>query len=148
MVSLRKISALLPLLPCVVLAIPGVDKQIALMQKQNSPQLQYPTDFTQNIVPKPIHSHNDCEFSSPWCYTKLIICLDWRDVPLLTALSFGVASVEADVWLVGDTLFVGHELAALSKDRTFDSLYVQPLLTIIKNQNPKTDFTKNQTGIK
>lgn len=31
---------------------------------------------------------------------------DWRDVPLLTALSFGVASVEADVSLVNGTLFV------------------------------------------
>lgn len=32
--------------------------------------------------------------------------IDWRDVPLLSALSFGVASVEADVWLINGTLFV------------------------------------------
>lgn len=31
---------------------------------------------------------------------------DWRDVPLFTALSLGVASVEADVWLMNGTLFV------------------------------------------
>lgn len=31
---------------------------------------------------------------------------DWRAVPLLTALSFGVQSVEADVWLINGTLFV------------------------------------------
>lgn len=31
---------------------------------------------------------------------------DWRDVPLLTALSLGVSSVEADVWLVNETLYV------------------------------------------
>jgi len=66
-------------------------------------------------------------------------------VPLLTALSFGVASVEADVWLVNGTLFVGHELAALTPNRTFDSLYIQPLLQILAAQNPKNEFTVNQT---
>ena len=64
---------------------------------------------------------------------------------MLTALSFGVASVEADVWLVNGTLMIGHEVAALTKDRTFDSLYIQPLLTIINNENPKNPFTTNQT---
>ncbi|KIJ38432.1 hypothetical protein M422DRAFT_176618 [Sphaerobolus stellatus SS14] len=112
-------------------AAAGVNQQIADLEKANSSQLLYPTDFTQNIVPKAIHSHNDY----------------WRDVPLLTALSFGVASVEADVWLVDGELFVGHEMAALTKARTFDSLYVQPLLTIINNQNPKNSFTSNQTTI-
>jgi hypothetical protein len=31
---------------------------------------------------------------------------DWRDVPLLSALSLGVSSVEADVWLVDEELLV------------------------------------------
>lgn len=74
-----------------------------------------------------------------------VYAADWRDVPLLTALSFGVASVEADVWLINGTLYVGHEMAALTKDRTFDSLYVQPLLNIVKGQNPKNAFTQGQT---
>lgn len=78
-----------------------------------------------------MHSHNDY----------------WRDVPLLTALSFGAASVEADVWLINGTLFVGHELAALSDDRTFDALYVQPLVGIIEMQNPQNKFTVNQTSL-
>lgn len=38
---------------------------------------------------------------------------DWRDVPLLTALSYGVASVEADVYLVNGTLYVRHFLCVL-----------------------------------
>jgi hypothetical protein len=63
-------------------------------------------------------------------------------------LSFGVASIEADVWLVDGTLMIGHERAALTKARTFDSLYVQPLLTIINNANPKDPFTTNQTAPK
>jgi len=37
-----------------------------------------------------------------------VISEDWRDVPLYTALSLGVASVEADVWLVDRELFVSH----------------------------------------
>jgi len=110
---------------------PGVLDEIRMLEASNSSHLRYPTDFTQNIVPKQIHSHNDY----------------WRDVPLLTALSFGVKSVEADVWLVGKTLYVGHELAALTTERTFDSLYIQPLLSIIEGQNPKSQFTVNQTSI-
>ncbi|KAJ7110123.1 hypothetical protein C8R44DRAFT_935479 [Mycena epipterygia] len=114
---------------------PGVLDEISMLEASNSTLLRYPTDasfgFTQNIVPKAIHSHNDY----------------WRDVPLLTALSFGVASVEADVWLVGETLYIGHEMAALTPARTFDSLYVQPLLSIIAGQNPQTQFTVNQTSI-
>ncbi|KAJ4490968.1 hypothetical protein J3R30DRAFT_3277281 [Lentinula aciculospora] len=108
---------------------PGVFDQITMLENSNSTLLQYPTQFTQNIVPKQIHSHNDY----------------WRDVPLLTALSFGVASVEADVWFINDTLFVGHELAALTPARTFDSLYIQPLLAILAHQNPVNVFTANQT---
>ena len=38
--------------------------------------------------------------------TSLTVKLDWRDVPLYTALSYGVGSVEADVWLSGGDLLV------------------------------------------
>ncbi|KZT30499.1 hypothetical protein NEOLEDRAFT_1159676 [Neolentinus lepideus HHB14362 ss-1] len=106
-----------------------VDDQIVFLESSNSSLLRYPTQFTQNIVPKSIHSHNDY----------------WRDVPLLTALSYGVGSVEADVWLDNGTLFVGHEPAALTPNRTFASLYVQPLLAILAGQNPRNAFTTNQT---
>lgn len=40
---------------------------------------------------------------------------------------------------------VGHELAALSPARTFDSLYIEPLVNIIEGQNVKNAFTLNQT---
>ncbi|KAF8997945.1 hypothetical protein BDZ89DRAFT_1105716 [Hymenopellis radicata] len=66
---------------------------------------------------------------------------------MLTAISYGVASVEADVWLVNGTLFVGHEIAALSEDRTLDALYIQPLLAILEAQNPATEFNTNRSII-
>ncbi|TFK41076.1 hypothetical protein BDQ12DRAFT_733408 [Crucibulum laeve] len=113
----------------VVIGKPGIDSRISSLEASNSTLLRYPTQFTQGIIPKAIHSHNDY----------------WRDVPLFTALSLGVASVEADVWLVGQDLLVGHELAALTQGRTFDALYIQPLLEIIHGQNPKNGLTVNQT---
>lgn len=43
---------------------------------------------------------------------------------------------------------VGHELAALSDARTFNSLYVEPLVNIVERENPQNEFTTNQTGLK
>lgn len=89
----------------------------------------YPTNFLQDVIPKPIHSHNDY----------------WRKVPLFTALRQGCISVEADVWLFDDPehrehLYVGHAEASLQQNRTFQSLYIQPLVNILTRQNPTTEF--------
>jgi len=126
----KTISLLLPLLTVLGLvhARAGINDQIVFLQESNASILRYPSQFTQGIIPKQIHSHNDY----------------WREVPLLSAISLGVASVEADVWFINNTLYVGHEAAALTPDRTFDSLYVQPLLHILEAENPKTRFTVNQ----
>lgn len=62
-------------------------------------------------------------------------------------------SVEADVWLFddpgrSDSLFVGHEQAALQPNRTFQSLYIQPLIEILERQNPSTQFyNDNYRGV-
>ena len=43
-----------------------------------------------------------------WVRSLITIELkDWREVPLLTAISHGAKSVEADVWLIDGTLYVG-----------------------------------------
>lgn len=106
----------------------------------------YPTDLTRGIVPvsrqqkilstpktnsyeKAIHSHNDY----------------WRDIPFYTALSVGCVSIEADVWLYNNTLLVGHEQSALTPDRTFDNLYIQPLLNTLQRENPKSAYVTSQT---
>ncbi|TFY82970.1 hypothetical protein EWM64_g1037 [Hericium alpestre] len=113
-----------------VITTPGINQSIAALVDSNSSLLTWPTHFTQGIVPKPIHSHNDY----------------WREVPMLTAISLGVVSVEADVWQLNGTLFVGHEEAALTPNRTFHSLYIDPLVQILDMMNPKDEFTVNATS--
>lgn len=76
-----------------------------------------------------IHSHNDY----------------WRDIPLFTALSYGAQSIEADVWYYPDIsnneVFVGHHQASLTLNRTLNSLYLEPLMKVLNEANPKNDFT-------
>lgn len=52
-------------------------------------------------------------------------------------------SVEADVWLIDDELYVGHSRASLTIERTLASLYINPLLDILSHQNPTTSFHPN-----
>lgn len=47
--------------------------------------------------------------------------------PLLDALSHGFCNVEADIFLVGDELQVGHDRRELKPGRTLQALYLEPL---------------------
>lgn len=89
----------------------------------------YPTSLTQGIIPKALHSHNDY----------------WRPVPFYSALSVGAVSIEADVWLINNTLHIGHERSALTPNRTLDSLYIQPILSVLHSVNPNTSFVPSPT---
>ena len=57
------------------------------------------------------HAHNDYEHPRP----------------LLDALDQGFCSVEADVWLTGGELRVGHTLEATAPGRNLQRLYLEPL---------------------
>ena len=63
-----------------------------------------------------IHSHND------YC----------RRAPFWQAYAQGVYSIEADVFLHDGKLLVGHDVEDLSPDMTFESLYVEPIVTLFK----------------
>ena len=90
-----------------------------------------PADFSRDIAPIPCHSHNDY----------------WRDVPLYDAIAAGCTSVEADVWLSGNDLFVGHSKKSLTKERTLESLYIDPLISILTNRNtPSQIATTNNSS--
>ncbi|KAI9877302.1 MAG: Altered inheritance of mitochondria protein 6, partial [Watsoniomyces obsoletus] len=80
-----------------------------------------PRNFSGGVYPVPCHSHNDYR----------------RRIPLLQALSAGCTSVEADLWLdenVAD-IKVGHSRRSLRSDYTLQSLYIEPLVTILTYQN-------------
>lgn len=102
-------------------------------------------NVTEGVSIKPIHSHND--------YT--------RKVPLFEALSYGVQSVEADIWsfadsdsltdteilstvnskdLSDDTLYVSHTLVDIKQSWTLDSLYLDPLWKLLEESKGKGVF--------
>lgn len=84
----------------------------------------YPTDATRDVIPIRCHSHNDY----------------WRKVPLFDALHWGCTGVEADVWLFDEELYVGHNTASLTKNRTFRNLYINPIVNLIDAMNPNSTF--------
>ena len=63
------------------------------------------------------HAHNDYEHTRP----------------LQDALDHGFTSVEADVWLVGGELLVGHDVTDLVPGRTLQSLYLDPLVQRVRD---------------
>ncbi|GME86035.1 unnamed protein product [Ambrosiozyma monospora] len=88
--------------------------------------------ITDETPVKQIHSHNDY----------------WRERPLLTALSNGVQSVEADVWYYGnqnqdETIYVGHNFVSLTGIRTFQSLYIDPLYNILDLKNVQRELDED-----
>lgn len=54
--------------------------------------------------------------------------------PLRDALAAGCRGVEADVFLEGDELLVGHDRWMLRADRSLRSLYLDPLLDRVREQ--------------
>ncbi|KAL8708457.1 MAG: hypothetical protein Q9225_007599, partial [Loekoesia sp. 1 TL-2023] len=84
----------------------------------------WPTDASRDIKPVACHSHNDY----------------WRRVPLYSAIQAGCISVEADVWLFDQELYVGHTEPSLTAERTLRNLYIEPLLDLMDRQNQETRF--------
>ncbi|KAK4055787.1 Altered inheritance of mitochondria protein 6 [Microbotryomycetes sp. JL201] len=93
----------------------------------DAPELVFPGGYSRSVPALRIHSHNDY----------------WRDTPLYSALSYGLSSVEADVWLnpKDEVLYVGHSVSSLTKARTFDRLYVSQLVRILTAANPDDNQT-------
>ncbi|RHZ64426.1 uncharacterized protein CDV56_104555 [Aspergillus thermomutatus] len=77
---------------------------------------------THGITPVQCHSHNDY----------------WRPVPLFSALRAGCIGVEADIWLSGDDLLVGHNRFTLHHATTLRSLYLDPLLDLLERHNTRS----------
>jgi len=74
----------------------------------------------------PAHSHNDYE----------------QKRPLFDALDCKFKSIEADVYTVGDSLFVSHNFKDITPGKTLRQLYLEPL----KNQINKNNGSAYGTG--
>lgn len=73
---------------------------------------------SQSILTIPGHAHNDYE----------------HEIPLFQAIENGFISVEADVHLINNELFVSHDAPAeLNPEKTLEALYLKPLKQIIEN---------------
>ena len=72
-----------------------------------------------NVRVWPAHSHNDYEHTRP----------------LFDALEYHFKSVEADVYSVGDSLFVAHDFDQIKPGRTLRNLYLEPLKKRIIENN-------------
>lgn len=80
-----------------------------------------PLDTHSTVKPVTCHSHNDYD----------------RDVPLFQALAAGCVSAEADVWLSGDDVDIGH--ISPTKGRSLGKQYVDPLVAILDHNNDGGD---------
>ncbi|MFE8948425.1 phosphatidylinositol-specific phospholipase C/glycerophosphodiester phosphodiesterase family protein [Streptomyces sp. NPDC007856] len=65
------------------------------------------------------HAHNDYEHPRP----------------LFDALDHRFNSVEADIFLVGDQLLIGHDSSELDPSRTLESLYLGPLAARVRAEH-------------
>lgn len=81
-------------------------------------------------VGRNVHSHNDYE----------------QRHPFYTAYKNGLASMEIDVFQVGDELYVAHKEEEIYHKKTIESLYLDPLLKQIK-QNGNNKAYKNGKGL-
>ncbi|KAL8965108.1 MAG: hypothetical protein Q9183_004023 [Haloplaca sp. 2 TL-2023] len=76
--------------------------------------------ISKNLTPIPCHSHNDYE----------------QKVPLYDALNVGCTSLGADVWVKDGNLLVVHTQGSLDPSRSLESLYLDPLASILSKRNP------------
>ncbi|KAJ5562452.1 hypothetical protein N7535_003094, partial [Penicillium sp. DV-2018c] len=109
--------------------------QSILDNTHGSPDYRYPTDLTRDILPVSLSAT-----------ASILDVFDyWRKEPFYTGLSHGCTSTEADVWLYNGTLHVGHDQSALTKSRTLESLYINPILDVLARQNPSSPFITSPT---
>lgn len=67
------------------------------------------------------HSHNDYE----------------NDVPFRLAWDNHFGSIEADIWAIDGELYVAHNKNEIQASRTLDSLYIQPVVRIFRQNGGK-----------
>lgn len=92
------------------------------------PQSSIPLEATAYL--ENAHAHND--YQNPH--------------PLFDALQLGFRSIEADIWLVQDSILVAHDRKDLNPERNFEEMYLKPLLKRF-NENNGWIYSPNQSVI-
>jgi alkaline phosphatase len=67
------------------------------------------------------HSHNDYE----------------QKTPFFLAYNAHFGSIEADIWAVGGELFVAHNRSQITPEKTIESLYLQPVVKMFRDNGGK-----------
>jgi len=123
-----KFAKLLLILPLVGIMV-RLDAQETPTAVNRFDKLMYSTHQQHHALRVRGHSHNDYE----------------QDIPMLRAYYAGMESIEADLFLRDDTLYVAHEAKDIKAGRTLENLYIKPLANLFKQnkQHPFADSSKN-----
>jgi hypothetical protein len=100
-----------------LLVIAAAAMRTALAAEPDKPKAAQ--EQKQAVPLRQAHAHNDYEHKRP----------------LLDALEQGFCSVEADVYLVGVELLVGHTRLDLRRERTLEKLYLAPLQERVRSND-------------
>ncbi len=88
----------------------------------------YFPSFAQSVItPARIHAHNDYH----------------NRIPFFDAYRLGAGSIEADIILQDDKLYVAHYAKEIQMDRTLDSMYLRPLQKLT-GMNEKNSGSKKR----
>ena len=68
-----------------------------------------------------------------------------KPVPLVAAYDAQAGFIEADVFLQGNDLLVGHEIKQIQKDKTLEALYLKPLDKLIEKNGGFAYADKEQS---
>ncbi|TKC06584.1 glycerophosphodiester phosphodiesterase [Pedobacter polaris] len=82
-----------------------------------------------NVAQTKIHSHNDYE----------------QKRPFLEAYEFKVDQLEADVFLVGDSLIVAHTKKQINSANTLNKIYLDPIAVFFKQYKNRVSIEKKYT---
>lgn len=77
--------------------------------------------YSQNFSLKSCHAHNDYVHLSPF----------------YEAYNLGFGSIEADVFLINNELYVAHDSVDINSERTLKKLYIEPILAEIEKNDGK-----------
>jgi hypothetical protein len=80
-----------------------------------------PSSLAQHYTLQQCHAHNDYEHKTPF----------------FEAYNLGFGSIEADVFLVNNELYVAHDKSKIDSSRTLKKLYIEPILAEIGKNGGK-----------